>query len=58
MKRLADAMAETGLELKRFDESDDARGEALSGGGIIERTVGTDLAKACQGQRRPDNFKL
>jgi len=50
-------VAESRMDAKRFDEDDDARGEAFGGGRIVEGNASTNFAQACDGERRPNDFR-
>ena len=55
--RFGGGVAEAGVELESFDESDDASGELLSSAGIVEGDVGANLTQAGDGEGRPGNLK-
>lgn len=48
--------AEIWVRPQRFNDRNDASGQAFGGVGLIECDIGTNLAKTCQSQRRPDDL--
>ena len=54
--RFGGGVAEAGVELESFDEGHDTSGESLGSAGIVDSDVGANLAQACGGEGRPNNF--